>query len=270
MRHILLTNDDGVSSPGLAALAAALAPLGRLSVIAPDRNRSGIGRGITIHSPLHVEEVGLTDGRPALATDGTPVDCVRFAALGLFDDPPDVIVSGINLGLNLGDDVTYSGTVAAALEGTLLGVPSIAASADRCIPGATREQDVYDFRAVAAFVAKLVPIVARDDFPNHVILNVNGPGRPADQISEARVTRLGRRIYDDQLTLESEEGGRRRYAIYGRNPSWHPEPGSDFDAIEEGAVSVTPMHFDLTDVREMDRLEGLVLASLLTAQTAES
>ena len=263
MLHILLTNDDGVGSPGLTAMAAALAPLGRVSVIAPDRNRSGIGRGITIHSPLHVEEAGLTDGRPALATDGTPVDCVRFATLGLFGEPPDVIVSGINLGLNLGDDVTYSGTVAAALEGTLLGIPSIAASAAPTAAGASRERDVYDFRAVAEFVARLLPIVVADDFPNHVVLNVNGPGRPSEEVTEARVTRLGRRIYDDELVLESEEGGRRRYAIYGANPSWHPDPGTDLDAIAEGAVSVTPMHFDLTDIREMDRLERMVLTRLL-------
>lgn len=267
MRHILLTNDDGVGSPGLAALAAALEPLGRLSVIAPDRNRSGIGRGITIHSPLHVEEVELTDGRPALATDGTPVDCVRFAALGLFDDPPEVIVSGINLGLNLGDDVTYSGTVAAALEGVLLGVPAIASSVDRIEAGATRDANVYDFTAVADFVARLVPVVCQPEFPRHVLLNVNGPGRPHGEVTEAHVTRLGRRIYDDALVLESEEGGRRRFAIYGENPSWHREPGTDFEAIESGAMSVTPMHFDLTDMREMDRLESLVLADLLQPET---
>lgn len=263
MRHILLTNDDGVTSPGLAAMARALEPLGRVSVIAPDRNRSGIGRGITIHSSLHVEETGLIDGHPAIATDGTPVDCVRFAALGLVGDPPDLIVSGINLGLNLGDDVTYSGTVAAALEGVLLGVPSIAASTDPIAPGGRSDDDVYDFRTVAEFVARLARIVVREDFPRHVVLNVNGPGRKAEEVAEARVTRLGRRIYDDELILESQEGGRRRFAIYGASPSWHREAGTDFEAIEEGAVSVTPLHFDLTDMREMDRLESMVLARLL-------
>jgi 5'-nucleotidase len=266
MRHILLTNDDGVESPGLAALAAALEPLGRLSVIAPDRNRSGIGRGITINGPLHVEEAVLVDGRPALATDGTPVDCVRFAALGLFGEPPDVVVSGINLGMNLGDDVTYSGTVAAALEGVLLGVPSIAASQSPV--ARTAAGPIWDFRASADFVARLVPMASDIDFPRHVVLSVNAPGLPPEGIRGARLTRLGRRIYDDQLILEAEQNGRRRYSIYGMNPSHHREEGTDFAAVEAGQLSVTPIHFDLTDIAEMSRLERLQLNDLLGAEAA--
>ncbi len=166
MTHILVTNDDGVHSPGLLALKQALEPFGRVSVIAPDSNRSAIGRGITIHQPLHVEEVRLADGSEALATDGTPVDCVRFATLGLLESRPDVIVSGINLGLNLGDDVTYSGTVAAALEGLLLGWPAIAVSAQATDQAAGQwDGTAYDFRAAASFAARLVPIVCRREFP---------------------------------------------------------------------------------------------------------
>jgi len=269
--HILVTNDDGVTSPGLLALAQALEPYGQVSVIAPDSNRSAIGRGITIQNPLHVEEVTLADGTPALSTDGTPVDCVRFSLLGLLDAPPDVIVSGINLGLNLGDDVTYSGTVAAALEGTLLGIPAIAVSAQATDREASQwEGTAYDFRAAAAFAAALVPRVLDPAFPPRVIVNINAPGIPADQVAGARVCRLGRRIYEDELTLIATDGPRRRYRIYGASASHHREEGTDFAAIEEGMIAVTPMHFDLTDVAGMDHLERLALGDLLPAAWAES
>ncbi|CAN0467923.1 unnamed protein product, partial [Phaeothamnion confervicola] len=226
--HILVTNDDGVDSPGLLALRRALEPYGRVSVIAPDSNRSAIGRGITIHNPLHVEEVVLADGSPAFATDGTPVDCVRFAHLGLLGERPDVIVSGVNIGVNLGDDVTYSGTVAAALEGIVVGLPAIAVSQQanepRDDPWDTR---AYDFRAVAAFAASLVPRVLAPDFPARVILNVNGPGLLPQDVRGARVTRLGRRVYNDELTLIAREGGRRRFTIYGGTPTYEGGRGTD-------------------------------------------
>jgi 5'-nucleotidase len=268
--HILVTNDDGVSSPGLLALKQALEPLGDVSVIAPDRNRSAIARGITIHNALWVEEVELADGSRAYATDGTPVDCVRLAALGLLEAVPNVIVSGINLGLNLGDDVTYSGTVAAALEGVLLGLPSVAVSQEPCGPSLdlTGEEYPYDFRAVASFVSRLVPLTCREDFPRKVLMSVNAPGRAPEEMAGARVTRLGRRIYNDVLRLESEEGGRRRYRMYGAEASHHPEEGTDFDAIEQGEISVTPLHFDLTDVSGMDALERLELGRLLEREAA--
>jgi 5'-nucleotidase len=263
--HILVTNDDGVSSPGLLALKQALEPLGTVSVIAPDRNRSAIARGITIHNALWVEEVELADGSPAFATDGTPVDCVRFAALGLLDAQPDVVVSGINLGLNLGDDVTYSGTVAAALEGVLLGLPSIAVSQEPSGPALDLTGDEYpfDFRAVASFVRGLVPLACRPDFPRKTLMSVNAPGRPPEKVTTARVTRLGRRIYNDVLQLESEKDGRRVYRMYGEEASHHPDEGSDFDAIENGAISVTPLHFDLTDISGLEALERLELGRLL-------
>lgn len=264
MTHILLTNDDGVFSRGLLALKAALEPHGRVSVVAPDSNRSAIGRGITIHDPLHVEEVRLADGSPALATDGTPVDCVRLAMLGLVGDAPDVIVSGINLGMNLGDDVTYSGTVAAALEGVLLGRPAIAVSAQAADLDADQwDGRAYDFRGAADFAARLVPRVMQPDFPPRVILNVNAPGLPPQALRGARVTRLGRRIYNDALTLVSSEGARRRFTIYGRDATYRNEEGTDFAAIDLGAISVTPMHFDLTDIAGMDHLERMSLGDLV-------
>lgn len=271
MTHILVTNDDGVSSPGLLALTQALRGVGRVSVIAPDSNRSAIGRGITIHNPLHVEEVTLADGTPAFATDGTPVDCVRLAMLGLLDGGlPDVIVSGINLGVNLGDDVTYSGTVAAALEGVLLGWPAIALSAQITDPTAEQwDGDAYDFRAVASFAARLVPSVLQPDFPRRVILNVNGPGLPPEGIRGARVTRLGRRVYNDELTLMSTDGARRRFTIYGGTASYHQEEGTDFAALEQGEISITPMHFDLTDIGGMDHLERMSLHDLVGPDALE-
>ncbi len=268
--HILVTNDDGIESPGLFALKQALDPFGDVSVIAPDSNRSATARSITIRRPLEVDEVTLPDGSVGYATDGTPVDCVRFAVLGLLGSIPDVVVSGINHGLNLGDDVTYSGTVAAALEGVLLGWPAIAVSAQSI----NREHwdtgdGVYDFRAVAAFAASLVPIVMHAEFPPKMLLNVNGPGLAPPDVLGARVTRLGRRIYNDQLELlDGGEGTRKRYRIYGDSPTHHPEEGTDFAAIEEGYLSITPLHFDLTDIGGMEHLERLALDELLVEQRA--
>ncbi len=269
MTHILVTNDDGVDSPGLLALKQALESVGRVSVIAPDRNRSAIARGITIRESLTVEERRLADGSPAYATDGTPVDCVRFATLGLLDQQPDLIVSGINLGLNLGDDVTYSGTVAAALEGVLLGRPAIAVSQAPLDPASDHHDGRgYDFRAAASFAARLAPLALRERFPRGVLLSVNAPGGPPEDVRRARVTRLGRRVYDDRLVLEATEGPLKRYRIYGENPSYHQEEGTDFAAVEHGEVSVTPLHFDLTDLDGMDALERWQLDRLLEWEAA--
>ncbi len=259
MTHILVTNDDGVFSPGLIALKRALEPMGRVSVIAPDRNRSAIARGITIHTPLHVEQVELDDGSVAYSTDGTPVDCVRFAMLGLLDGVPDVVVSGINMGLNMGDDVTYSGTVAAALEGVLLGWPAIAVSQQHIgDPDDQWDGRHYEFDAVCRFVPRLVPLITEHPFPRHVLLNVNAPARPAHDPPRARVTRLGRRIYNDALVLEGTDGLRRRYTIYGERPGYHAEEGTDFAALEVGEISVSPLHFELTDEQGLDALSGLL------------
>jgi 5'-nucleotidase len=259
MTHILVTNDDGVFSPGLLALKCALEAVGRVSVIAPDRNRSAIARGITIHTPLHIEQVELEDGSLAYATDGTPVDCVRFAMLGLLNGIPDVVVSGINMGLNMGDDVTYSGTVAAALEGVLLGWPAIAVSQQHMgDPDDQWDGRHYEFDAVCNFVPHLVPLITQNRFPRNVLLNVNAPARPAHDPPRARVTRLGRRIYNDALVLEGTDGPRRRYTIYGERPGYHAQAGTDFAALEVGEISVSPLHFELTDEQGMDALSGLL------------
>jgi 5'-nucleotidase len=256
--NILITNDDGITSRGLLAAKRALDPVGTVSVIAPDSNRSAVGRGITIDRPLTVVEVKLRDGSTGYATDGTPVDCVRFAALGLLGDPPDLIVSGINYGVNLGDDVTYSGTVAAAFEGLVLGIPAVAVSQQSTEAGVHfRRQSGYDFSPAAEFLPGLVELISTRGLPPGTILNVNAPPPPAQGVS---VVRLGRRIDRDRLELESDERGRRRYHIYGDNPSYHDEPDTDFHAIAQQRIAVTPIHLDLTSGQGMDELAAWPLS----------
>lgn len=269
---VLLTNDDGIQAIGLHAMRRALleVPGIELAVIAPDSNRSATARSITTRTPLWVEEIELGDGTIGHATDGTPVDCVRFAALGLIEFAPDLIVSGINHGSNLGDDITYSGTVAAALEGIVLGVPAIAVSqqADR---GAMdfrmgRAWQGEDFEAAAAFVARMVEQLDEVPMPTGTLLNVNCP---AGEAAGARACRLGKRIYRDSLELAEEEGGRRRYRIYGEEPGYHHEDGTDFAAIADGCIAVTPLHFDLTDREAMKGLSGFDLGALLAPAARE-
>jgi len=260
--RILVTNDDGVDAPGILALRQAVDHLGEVFVIAPDTNRSAIARGITIHDPLVVDDALMEDGFPAYAISGTPVDCVRLGALGLIGDPPDVVVSGANLGLNLGDDVTYSGTVAAALEGVMLGIPAIAVSQD-ALGGGSGPGLEYDFSAVTAFAAKLVPLACEERFPRQVIFNVNGPGVPPADLAGAKVTRLGRRVYDDSLVLEGTQGSARHFRIYGEPMSHDKQPGTDLSAIDDHLLSVTPLHFDLTDLEGMDRMARWELDELL-------
>ena len=262
---VLLTNDDGIEAEGLQALRRELASLPgvELEVIAPDGNRSAMARMITTHRPLWLEEVPFEDGSVGYATDGTPVDCVRFAQLGVIDGfVPELIVSGINHGSNLGDDVTYSGTVAAALEGIVLGIPAVAVSQQSTL----REMDFrmgghFDFGAGARFTAGLVAGLEEIPLPEGTLLNVNVPGGPPDGV---RATRLGKRIYRDHLTLEQDEGdGRRRYLIYGADHGFEDEEGTDLAAVAEGMISVTPLHFDLTYVDGIQQLSDSELGRLL-------
>ncbi len=250
--RILLTNDDGITSRGLLAAKKALDEVGEVSVIAPDSNRSAVGRGITIDRALTVTEVELRDGSRGFATDGTPVDCVRFADLGLVGERPDLIVAGINYGVNLGDDVTYSGTVAAAFEGIVLGIPAIAVSQQSKEAGLHfRRQLQYDFAPAASILPTLVRHVVERGLPERTILNVNAPPPP---VAGVEVARLGRRIYRDRLDLESDDSGRRRYRIYGDDPSYHDEPDTDFRAIAEGKITVTPVHLNLTSAGALEEI----------------
>jgi len=269
---VLLTNDDGITATGLNTMRRALLELPgvELAVIAPDSNRSATARSITTREPLWVEEVDFGDDTSGFATDGTPVDCVRFAWLGLLEFEPELIVSGINHGSNLGDDITYSGTVAAAFEGIVLGIPSIAVSQQA-------DHGEFDFRAgnawnredfegVAAFVARLVEQLEHVPMPEGTLLNVNSPAGGATGV---RACRLGKRIYHDRMELTEEEDGRRRYRIYGDMPGYHHQDDTDFAAIADGLIAVTPLHFDLTDQAGVEELAGFELDRLLRPAARE-
>jgi 5'-nucleotidase len=269
--RVLLTNDDGIEAEGLQTLRRALAALPdvELAVVAPDGNRSGMARSITTRHPIWVQEVPFEDGSVGYATDGTPVDCVRLAKLGLIEGfEADLVVAGINHGFNLGDDITYSGTVAAALEALVLGIPGIAVSQQ----SDAREMDFrwggsFAFDRAAEFAARVVDQLHEVPLPAGTLLNINVPaGEPAG----VQVTRLGKRIYRDELKLEAEDQDRgRRYWVYGIDPGFHDEPGTDLAAVQAGHVAVTPVHFDLTDVAGMDALSRYDLARLLSPAARE-
>ncbi len=274
MLNVLLTNDDGIEAEGLQALRRALMAVRgvRLAVIAPDGNRSAMARSITTRRPLWVAEVPFSDGTVGYATDGTPVDCVRLASLGLVEAfAADLVVSGINHGANLGDDITYSGTVAAALEGLVLGLPGIAVSQQSGARSLDYRFDGgFQFGVAAGFVANLVERIEEVPLPSQTLLNINVPaGTPAG----VEVASLGKRIYRDELKLEHEEEGpptRRRYWIYGADPGFHDEPGTDLAAVATGRIAVTPIHFDLTDRPGLEALRSFDLEALLAPVAHET
>jgi 5'-nucleotidase len=264
MLEVLLTNDDGIEAEGLQSLRRALREVDgvSLAVIAPDGNRSATARSITTRRPLLVTEVDFGDGSVGYATDGTPVDCVRLAQLGLIEGlRVDLVVSGINHGANLGDDITYSGTVAAALEALILGVPGIAVSQQSRGSGVDFNiESGFDFEVAARFVARLVGSLDAQPLPPGTLLNINFPGVVPDGVE---VTRLGKRIYRDELRLEREEGADRHYWVYGNDPGYRDEPGTDLAAVAAGRIALTPIHFDLTDLPGIEVLREFELERLL-------
>ena len=260
--RIVLTNDDGIEAAGLLAARKALEKVGGVLTVAPDRNRSGVARGITFEGPLHVEGREMADGGTGYACTGTPVDCIRLVALGLMDFEPDIVVSGINHGENLGDDITYSGTVAAAFEGIVIGVPGIAVSLCVERPWHHHDEAKLHFELVASFAARLAEVSAKH-LPSGRILTVNAPNLPEDELKGARVTRLGRRFYTDELIEVRDEKGRLGYDIYNNPPGRHDEEGTDFAAVEAGEISVTPVHLKLTDEAGLEELEAWDMKSLL-------
>jgi 5'-nucleotidase len=264
MLGVLLTNDDGIEAEGLQAMRVALRGVEgvNLAVIAPDGNRSAMARSITTRRPLWVAEVPFDDGSVGYATDGTPVDCVRLASLGLIEGfSAEIVVSGINHGANLGDDITYSGTVAAALEGVVLGLPAIAVSQQSGARALDfRFQGGFRFDAAAAFVARVVERIEEVPLPPATLLNINVP---AGEVEGVEVTRLGKRIYTDELKLEHEEEHRRRYWVYGSDPGFRDEPGTDLAAVAAGRIAVTPLHFDLTHMPGIEALKKFDLEALL-------
>jgi 5'-nucleotidase len=247
MSVVVLTNDDGIHAPGLAALEKALAELGEVYVVAPEREQSTCGHALTLHRPLRPHRLG----ERRFAVNGTPADCVNLAVLGFLPATPVLIVSGINHGSNVGDDVTYSGTIAAAMEGTLLGVPSIAVS----------QVEGGDFD-VAGRVARLIAMrVLVSGLPPKTLLNVNVPAQPPRGI---RLARLGHRVYMDKIVEQADPRGRSHYWIGGGDARWDSLEGTDMGAVHEGYVSLTPLHLDLTNHRALTQLDDWSLA--LSAQ----
>jgi 5'-nucleotidase len=233
--NILLTNDDGVHAPALVPLRRALEALGTVTVVTPDRDQSATSHSLTLHRPLRIHRHG--DRR--FSVDGTPTDSVLIAFHGLLGDKPDLVVSGINHGPNMGEDVFYSGTVAAAIEGAMQGAAAIAVSL------VTR--DPADFEEPSRFVARLAEETLKRGLPPKGVLNVNLPHRPWSEVRGVRWTKLGTRAYSDTLIEKVDPRGRAYYWIGGEHPVWEPREGSDFHAVGEGFISVTPLSLDLTD-----------------------
>jgi 5'-nucleotidase len=254
MMHILITNDDGVNAPGLLALAQEMRQLGKVSVLAPDHNWSASGHVKTLHRPLRVREVRLADGTPAFSSDGAPSDCVALALLGVIPDKIDLVASGINPYANVGHDVTYSGTVTAAMEAAIWGLPALAVSIDCADEG----QGPSDYGAAARIARRIAQAIVEKGLSQGVFLNVNVPYLPEDQIQGIQVTRQGLRLYNDLLDKRYDPRGRPYYWIGGDAPTGVPEPGTDFGALAEGAVSVTPLHLDLTAHQTFEEVRHLL------------
>jgi 5'-nucleotidase len=247
---ILVTNDDGIHAPGLAALAEALAALGEVHVVAPDREQSAVGHALTLHRPLRVERIG----ERKFSVNGTPSDCVNLAVLGLLAEAPVLVASGVNHGSNLGDDVTYSGTVSAAMEGTLLGVPSMAVS--------QADPDAEGFEAAATVARAVAMRLLVEGLPAKTLLNVNVP---RGVIKGVRLTRLGHRVYREKVIREVDPRGRPYYWIGAGPPEWAEDSAADIAAVHEGFASVTPLHLDLTHHGALGRMtewEGALNATL--------
>jgi 5'-nucleotidase len=243
---ILVTNDDGIHSEGLHALADALKAVGDVVVVAPDREQSSVAHALTMHRPLRVERIREN----TYAVDGTPVDCVLLGAHLLQPERPVMIASGINKGENMGEDVLYSGTVSAALEGTIMGIPSFAISL-------VSRQD-FKFRGAAEFALRVARFIEKNGLPKDTLLNINVPNLETDQIQPFRITRQGRRIYGDVVYEKTDPRNRKYYWIGGNDLSFEREEGTDFEAVSHGCVSITPLHPDLTSsscLREMKSWE---------------
>jgi 5'-nucleotidase len=245
--HFLISNDDGITAQGIQVLSNRMSELGKVTIVAPDQDRSGASNSLTLDSPVRISEIG--DRRYRVT--GTPTDCVHIALTGLLDKDPDMVVSGINAGANLGDDVIYSGTVAAAMEGRFLGLPAIAVSL------------VYDKRpqhydSAAETVALIVKRLIQDPLPADTILNINVPDLPWCEIKGFEVTRLGHRHRAEPTIRELDPRGRPMYWIGPAGAEQDAGPGTDFDAIRRAYVSITPIHVDLTRYQALDQVAGWV------------
>ncbi len=242
---ILVTNDDGINSRGIQVLAETLKPLGRVYVVAPDKECSAMAHSLSLHRPLRVEKI--REGY--FAVDGTPADCVNLAVCRLLPERPRLIASGINKGGNMGEDITYSGTVSAAFEGAFYGIPSFAIS--------LASKDDFKFKTAASFALRVARFILRNGLPKDTFLNINVPNLDEDGVKSYRITRQGRRVYGDAVVEEVDPGGQKYYWIRGHRGFASME-GTDFEAVSTNHISITPLHLDLTDypsVQEMSTWE---------------
>lgn len=240
--HILLTNDDGVYAPGLLALVKPLSKIGKVSIIAPNKNWSASGHVKTMHRPLRVWETHLADGTLANASDGAPSDCVALGILGLIEKPIDLVISGINPHANIGHDVTYSSTVMAAMEAAIAGIPGIAVSLD----SSQIHEDPLEYASAAEIACTLTQQIMRGEHPADMLLNINIPYQPLDHIRGVEITRQGTRVYNDELECRVDPRGKKYYWIGGNEPGGLVEPGTEFWALSNHYVSITPLKLDLT------------------------
>lgn len=253
MATILVTNDDGVRSPGLLVLRQALAPLGEVMVLAPERNWSASSHAKTMHKPLRVKPVTLVDGTQAHSSSGSPTDCVALAAGGVLGTIPDIVVSGVNSGYNLGVDVTYSGTVACAMEATIKGIPGIAVSTD--FYSEDGDHNLNGLVLAGRMAAKVTAEVLERGLPGKTLLNVNVPALPPGQVNEMRITRMGNRHYPaGELVERQDPWGKPYYWLGGAGPVDDAYNGSDLAAVRNGYTSVTPVTLDMTNRDFMDAL----------------
>lgn len=250
--HILVTNDDSVTAPGLLVLSQELRKSHQVTILAPDRNWSASGHVKTMHRPLRVREALLDDGSHALASDGAPSDCVALAMLGLIEDEIDIVVSGINPHANIGHDVTYSGTVTAAMEAAIWGIPGIAVSLD------SPENHLGDleYGPAARVAGKVVDMVIKQNMNSKTVLNVNVPYGDEDAFNGYQITRQGLRVYRDRLDRRVDPRGQVYYWIGGDSPTGVPAEGTDFGSLANGYVSITPLHLDLTANKMLEILQG--------------
>ncbi|QMU56286.1 MAG: 5'/3'-nucleotidase SurE [Candidatus Mycalebacterium zealandia] len=241
--RILISNDDGINSPGIAALEKSLSNLGEVILVAPDRDNSASSHALSLSRPLRVEKIA--SGR--YSVDGTPTDCINLAVNGLIEGKrPDLIVSGINKGANMGDDITYSGTVSAAMEGVLLRIPSIAVS----VPG----KDSFIFEPAADYAKTVAEFVLKNGLPKNTLLNVNVPNMPEDKIKGVKFTKQGKRHYNEKITKNKDPRGRTYYWIGGDELAYHKIPNTDIVSVVNGWISVTPIKLDFTDYSYLDTL----------------
>jgi len=237
--HFLLSNDDGIHAIGLKLLADALAQLGKITVVAPNRNRSASSNSLTLDRPIRAQELSEN----WFSVDGTPTDCVHLAITGLIKDEPNIVVSGMNAGANLGDDVIYSGTVAAAMEGRFLGLPAVAISIASFQPSYLEDAAQVSYEMISK--------LASTQLPNDVIINVNIPDLPSNEIKGIQTTRLGNRHKAEPVIRSKDPRGKPIYWVGAAGPEQDSGPGTDFHAIKNGYVSVSPMHLDLTHYKAM-------------------